>query len=82
MKAGKIPSINKTKKYDYITRMKAERKKRDLRQGDIARVLGINESMISRVERGVLVPTPYHQEILEKYFGLPWDVLAEPAEHR
>ena len=62
------------------TRMYKVRKDHSLTQGDVARILSINDSLISVYERGVRTPSKNHRRLLESFFEMTIDELLEPIE--
>ena len=62
------------------TRMFQTRKEHSLTQGDVGRILNINDSLISIYERDIRKPSVNHRPLLEAFFELPLEELLEPVE--
>lgn len=60
--------------------MTYEREKRGLTQKDLAEETGIEQSSISHMERGRMLPFPGWRDRLEKVFKMPVEELLKPIE--
>ncbi len=72
---------------DYPQVIKREREKRGLSREELARRLGIKESVVRRLESGSLALDEKHAVLLERFFGVSMrleeeEVLEEPQEER
>lgn len=67
-------------KHNIVTRMKAERLRRQWTQTDLAYHSRMSASDISRIENGLLIPYPGYAERLAKALGLSPAELQQPAE--
>jgi transcriptional regulator with XRE-family HTH domain len=56
------------------------RKERGLTVKEVCQLVGIPQSRLSELERGVRIPTPGQIDKLEKYFGINAGGLAELAK--
>ena len=70
----------KATRHNAVTRMKAERPKRQWTQTDLAYHSRMSPSDISRIENGLLIPYPGYAERLARALGLPPEELQLPAK--
>ena len=55
------------------------RRGRELKLSDVQQHTGVHFSTLSKIERGLLVPSPPQANALAGYFGRPIDELLAPA---
>ena len=62
-------------KVEFKNRIREFRKKRGLRQTDLARLVGIFQSELSEIERGIRKPSVYLAKKVAKALGVSLDDL-------
>ena len=69
-----------TTRRETMTVMKEMRLSKNLRIADIARETIVNDAIISRLERGMMLPSANHKLRLEAYFGMKLEELLTEIE--
>ncbi len=67
-------------RHNIVTRMKAERLRRQWTQTDLAYHSRMSPSDVSRIENGLLIPYPGYAKRLAKALGLSPEELQRPAK--
>jgi len=62
-------------KVEFKNRIREFRKKKDLRQTDLAKMVGIFQSELSEIERGIRKPSVYLAKKIAKTLGASLDDL-------
>ncbi len=62
-------------KVEFKNRIREFRKKKELRQTDLARMVGIFQSELSEIERGIRKPSVYLAKKIAKALGVSLDDL-------
>ena len=62
-------------KVEFKNRIRKFRKKKQLRQTDLARMIGIFQSELSEIERGIRKPSVYLAKKIAKALGVSLDDL-------
>jgi len=73
-----IGTIDTTKPMRCTTLMRQLRMERKLTQFDISLAIGLDPSLISRLERGRAIPSPNQVVLLETYFNMNIEDLLKP----